>query len=511
MRYIFLAVFAGLTVLVSAQNVGIGTTTPHSSALLDMQSTSKGVLVPRVALSALNSSSPVTAPADALLIFNTATAGSGINAVRPGFYYWRASDSRWIAATDNGKGEDIGYGPWGEVDAPAKIGGFAPVSPSAPESYDHFGQSVSISGNYAIIGAYSDDNGMNTDQGAAYIFFFNGETWKEQQKLRASDGKPLDFFGSGVAISGDYAIVGAKQARVNGNAHQGAAYIYHYNGSSWIEQQKLLASDGAAEDFFGISVDISSSLSGNYAIVGAYLHNTAGITDRGAAYIYSLNGSNWLFQQQIVASNGAVADLFGYSVSISGSKAMVGAPLANIDGYEDCGYAYIYSFNGIVWKEQQILHSVFIGSLNGLTSDHFGSSVCIADSYAIAGGDWINKEKGSALVFLFDGTSWNQMTRILPTDLTAGDHFGSSVAIAGNFLIVGAVTRDVGTNVDQGAAYIYQNMSGTWTLLQKITIPSGKPGDMFGISSGINAGRFVIGAIGRPSAQEGMSFFGKIY
>ena len=78
-----------------AQNVGIGTTSPNSSAMLDVQSTNKGMLVPRIALTAANAATPVTTPADALLVYNTATAGTGINTIVPGFYYWNASANRW--------------------------------------------------------------------------------------------------------------------------------------------------------------------------------------------------------------------------------------------------------------------------------------------------------------------------------------------------------------------------------------------------------------------------------
>jgi len=112
---------------------------------------------------------------------------------------------------------------------------------------DEFGRSVSISGDYAIVGAYfDDDNGAQS--GSAYIYHFTGTSWIEQQKLTASDGESGDYFGRSVSISGDYVLIGANSDDDNGSG-SGSAYIYHFNGTSWIEQQKLTASDGESGDW----------------------------------------------------------------------------------------------------------------------------------------------------------------------------------------------------------------------------------------------------------------------
>ena len=138
---------------------------------------------------------------------------------------------------------------------------------------DYFGNSVSISGDYAVVGAPNDDDN-GSFSGSAFVFSRSGTTWAEQSKLLASDGAAFDDFGVSVSISGDYTVVGASEDVDNG-VLSGSAYLFIRSGTSWVEEAKLLASDGAADDVFGISV----SVSGDNAIVGARSGN--------AAYVYS--------------------------------------------------------------------------------------------------------------------------------------------------------------------------------------------------------------------------------
>jgi hypothetical protein len=138
---------------------------------------------------------------------------------------------------------------------------------------------VAIDGNTALIGAYGDDD--NGDySGSAYIFRFNGSTWVQEAKLLASDGAAYDYFGYSVAIYGNTALVGAESDDDNGSS-SGSAYIFRFNGSTWVEKPKLLAPDGAAWDDFGHSVAID----GNTALVGAYGDDDKGDSS-GSAYVF---------------------------------------------------------------------------------------------------------------------------------------------------------------------------------------------------------------------------------
>jgi len=153
---------------------------------------------------------------------------------------------------------------------------------------DQFGWSVAISsdGNTAIVGA-NLDNAPSTNSGSAYIFTRSGSTWTQQQKITASDGAVNDQFGASVAISsdGNTAIVGAYLDDAP-SSNSGSAYIFTRSGSTWTQQQKLTASDGADSDQFGLSVAISSD--GNTAIVGAF-RDDAPSSDSGSVYIFTEN------------------------------------------------------------------------------------------------------------------------------------------------------------------------------------------------------------------------------
>jgi hypothetical protein len=210
----------------------------------------------------------------------------------------------------------------------------AKLTASDGAALDQFGQSVAISGETAIVGAAGDDVGANSFQGSAYVFVRVGATWSEQQKLTASDGAGGDLFGISVAMSGETAIVGAHLA----NNVQGSAYVFVRAGTVWSEQQKLTASDGAAVDTFGISVAIS----GETIIVGAFLDDVGANTDQGSAYVFVRVGTTWSQQQQLMASDGANGDRFGTSVAISGETVIVGAVLDDVGANADQGSVYFF-------------------------------------------------------------------------------------------------------------------------------------------------------------------------
>jgi len=141
---------------------------------------------------------------------------------------------------------------------------------------DYFGWSVAISGDTAVVGAYNDDD-KGSNSGSAYVFVRSGDTWTQQAKLLASDSAAYDYFGWSVAVSGDTAVVGAYMDDDKGN-NSGSAYVFVRSGDTWTEQAKLTASDGAENDYFGISVAIS----GDTWLVGAFNDDSS----KGSAYVY---------------------------------------------------------------------------------------------------------------------------------------------------------------------------------------------------------------------------------
>jgi hypothetical protein len=139
---------------------------------------------------------------------------------------------------------------------------------------DNFGHSVSIHSDFILVGATHCDYGGHTDKGKAYIFERIGTTWPQDAILTPPDGIAGDWFGSDVSISGTSALVGAPNHDTNGQANRGKAYVYVWNGTAWPHQASLIADDGAQTDFFGDAVAIS----GDYAVIGASAyHDPQGI------------------------------------------------------------------------------------------------------------------------------------------------------------------------------------------------------------------------------------------
>ncbi|SLM28795.1 hypothetical protein MTBBW1_1570001 [Desulfamplus magnetovallimortis] len=201
-----------------------------------------------------------------------------------------------------------------------------------------FGKAVSISGNYAIVGASTDngDGGAGCYSGAAYIFKRDATGWAQHAKLIAADAVCQDRFADSVSISENYAIVGAWHNAGNSIEQSGAAYIFKNNGNEWLQESKLTANDADSIDYFGGSV----SISGNYAIVGAYNDEEGGI-GAGSSYIFKNNGSTWIQETKLIADDAVSNAAFGYSVSISDNYAIVGAYKDDENGSYS-GAAYMY-------------------------------------------------------------------------------------------------------------------------------------------------------------------------
>ena len=368
---------------------------------------------------------------------------------------------------------------------------------------DVFGRAVAISGDRAIVGAYgNDDYGNNT--GSAYVFELDPSgVWIQQRKLLASDAAAGDKFGRSVAISGDRAIVGApgKHDDANGS-DSGSAYIFERDpAGNWIQQQKLLASDGTAYDYFGYSV----AMSGDRAIVGAP-ENSIGDYENGTAYIFERDPTgNWTQQQKLSASDGHGGDEFGHSVAISGNRAIVGAYRDNYfsDTYWlGTGSAYVFERDstGNWTQQQQLLAS------DAAEQFRFGWSVDISGDRAIIGA--FSNSDGSAYVFERDASGvWGQQQKLWSSDRVDYDAFGFSVSISGERVIVGAHDNDDSGN-SSGSAYIFERAStGNWTQ-QKLLAADGAAYDGFGRAVGIAGDRAIVGARGDDSGglQSGSAY-----
>lgn len=310
---------------------------------------------------------------------------------------------------------------------------------------DQFSDSVAISGSTIIVGAPRKKIGSNRLQGAVYVFERQGGNWVETQRLIASDGLEFDFFGGTVAISGSTIVVGVA------GISQSSAYVFQRQGGSWVETQKLTASDANVDQAFGISVAVS----GSTIVVGASFDDIGSNSSQGSAYVFERRGRNWVETQKLTASDGTTFDTFGNPVAISGSTIVVGVPFDGIGSNPNQGSVYVFNRQGGSWVETQRLTAS-----DGAASDLFGISIGISDSTIVVGASLDdvggNRDQGSAYVFNRQDESWVETQRLTASDLTQFDSFGHSVAVSGSAVVVGTPFIDIGGNVAQGAAYVFE-------------------------------------------------------
>ena len=413
------------------------------------------------------------------------------------------------------------------------------VSPADGAAGDNFGNGVAVYGDTLVAGAPGDDTTAGAGAGSAYVFVRSGITWSQQQKLEASDAAPGDSFGHAVALEGDTAAVGAPDETNS----EGAVYVYVRAGTTWTEQQKLTGSDSAPNDNFGSSVSLSGdtllsgapfngtitgagyvyvragttwteqqklvtgsgaiefagfavSVSGNTAMLGAHASGV-GV---GSTYAYVRNGTTWSFTQRLLPPYNTADDRFATSVSVSGSTVIIGAPNDDTPvGGTDSGTAFVFARPTTFWVEQGPLRASDAGS-----DDFFGESVAISGNTAVVGapGDDTpaGADAGSAYVFFRTGSTWTEQQKLTASDAAAGDRFGSSVAIDGDTVVVGAPDDNVAGQTAQGSVYAFLRSGVTWTEQQKITAADGAAQDAFGTSVGVSIDTAVIGAPGDDTA-----------
>ncbi|MFZ4706609.1 MAG: FG-GAP repeat protein [Bacteroidales bacterium] len=282
---------------------------------------------------------------------------------------------------------------------------------------------------------------MVFDTDKSCFYYFDGSVWQALVASYdantpgiskfASDAAAGDQFGYSVAISGDYAVVGAPYADINGHLDQGVAYIFFRSGGVWAEQAKISASNGKASDYFGYSVAID----GDYVVVGAPFRDVPVNApffpppvndDQGTVYVFKRTVTTWNQQSILVIADGATGDRFGTSVSVSGNYLVAGAPYADYNSPNPqvlpsqyrAGVAYVFNTNGTIWT----LHATLAGGLESILpgwgwvcdSGEMGMSVSISNTTIIAGAPNVRTSSnqslrnGAAFIFNLVNGIWQQ-------------------------------------------------------------------------------------------------------
>ena len=367
------------------------------------------------------------------------------------------------------------------------------IVPDDRQQGEWFAFSVSISEGTVIAGAP-----FKGGKGAAYITVHEKGNWREQVKLVAADLAPENWFGFSVSISENTAIIGAPLHSVGNLKWTGAAYIFgrrDQNKKEWEEQAKLVAMDAGEKAEFGHAVAIS----GDTAIVGAYLDPHEEKKKAGSAYIFVREKGEWKQQAKLTPDDAESGDSFGQSVAIHNHTAIVGAHLDN-DGGSKSGSAYIFVRDRNIWTQQAKLTAS-----DAAARDEFGTSVSTSGSTAIVGSpldDDAGGKSGSVYIFASNGGVWTERAKLTASDAAAGDEFGKAIAIDANRVIIGARLHDA-RKEDAGAVYAFSRLGGAWIEQSKTTLKKGAEADEFGNSVAISEDFAVIGAYRRNLPDKG--------
>jgi hypothetical protein len=275
---------------------------------------------------------------------------------------------------------------------------------------DNFGYSVALSGSTAVVGAPYHSK----DAGRAYVFSASASGWHQTAELVGSDTAIGDKFGTSVAVSGSTAVVGAPDHA----AYAGRAYVFSGSASGWHQTAELVGSGMVGAGGFGASL----ALSGSTLVVGA----PAQVHGAGRAYVFSGSASGWHQTAELVGSGTIGLDALGYSVALSGSSVVAGAP-GHAHG---AGRAYVFSGSASGWHQTAEL----VGS-DTTPGDTFGSAVAVSGDTVVAGADGYGLDAGRAYVFTRSASGWHQTAELVGSDTGT---FGSSAAVTGSTVVIGA-------------------------------------------------------------------------
>ncbi len=293
-------------------------------------------------------------------------------------------------------------------------------------------------------------------------------------------GESIDPAGGGI-----FDLAGAPGQLIFGfGSFQGRGAIRIYerqHNNSWLPQPFLVASDGAIGDFFGQSVAIS----GNYAVVGAYLDDDQS-DESGSAYVLERQPAGDWQEVQKITTDDAIGETrfrFGRSVAIEGPYLAIGTDTA------DVVYLYEHTPSG----KFAFVHRLLEDDL--LTGSRFGSALAFNGTTLLVGAPAEQTQTGRVFVFQRNGSGqWLQVDDFIADDAVAGSSFGFDLALDENTAVIGSVREDDGLT-NSGASYLFQRSSdGSWTQSAKLLAPDRADGDFGGAGVDIDQGLVAMSA-----------------
>jgi len=340
-----------------------------------------------------------------------------------------------------------------------------------------YGISVDLEEDSAFVAAYKDLHPTGVETGAVHPFERTGTTWVEGDRVFASDVQRQLFFGSSLAVSGDTLVVGALGYDNAGQADAGAAYVFTHNALGWTERARLLPSLSAPMDYFGSSVAIF----GDTIVVGAPNNDHDPTLDEaGSAFVFVRTGNSWTEQAVLRARNPQTRDFFGTSVSIWGDTVVVGAPFKNSMGATLVGAVYVFVRSGSEWTEKAAIRPP-----SPMSSDHFGGSVSVWDDTLAVGAQGVDHagidDAGAAYLYERSGTQWSLDTMLTAHDFSDRSEFGEAISLVGDRLAVGAFDNTHSCTPFPGASYAFARTAGTWVEQAKLTASVPGSNDQFGV------------------------------
>lgn len=324
------------------------------------------------------------------------------------------------------------------------------LAPDDCDPGDRFGSDVELLADTAFIGAPEDDDPNGETGGSVYVFDRDGEAWDQRTKLASEDGDAEDRFGACVTGEGETVLVGAYNDENGNGNYAGSVYVFERDGGTWTRRNKLVPDDGRAGERFGAGIAIE----GTTAIVGAPYQDNDNGDSVGAAYAFERIGGTWTQESKLLPGDVGTNARFGFSIAIEGETALISARGDNSVDVDVTGTTHEYERVKGSWTRA----STF-GPSDADPKDLFGFSVEMEGSRAIVSAsreeDSTGEAAGASYVYERTPGGWRAHSKLESSYRDSDDRFGWSTAVDEGTVLVGAPGEAVPNLSESGAAYVY--------------------------------------------------------